>query len=151
MKGINLNGTIKTYGILPKTWNNVIGLNYMSDEQLKAIGFYDVVKPNYNFNTQELGEVYFDGSAEIFTYPVIDKTWTETISELKEIKIKELKSHYFGLLSKTDWYTARAQEGIDIPQEILDQRALLRTECNTHENAINSLNTKADIVSYSYQ
>jgi len=49
MKGINLNGTIKTYSSVPKTWGNILGVNYMSDEELKGLGFYDIVYPEKNY------------------------------------------------------------------------------------------------------
>ena len=151
MKGINLNGTIKTYSSVPKTWGNILGINYMSDEDLKTLGFYDVVKPATS-NLQELGDIYFDADNEVFTYPVENKTWTETVAELKEGKINELKSHYNGLLAKTDWVIIRDQEiGNTTDQKTLDDRAQLRTDCSNHENSINALTTKASVVSYSYQ
>lgn len=151
MKGINVNGTIKTYSSVPKTWGNILGFNYMSNEDLKEIGFYDVVKPTITAS-QELGDIYFDADNEVFTYPVQNQTWSETVAELKEAKINEVKSHYNGLLSKTDWIIIRDQElGNTTDQAVLDDRAQLRTDCATHETAINALTTKASIINYSYQ
>ena len=147
MKGINLNGTIKTYSSVPKTWGNILGVNYMSDEDLKGLGFYDVVTPSTTAS-QQLGNIYFDADAEVFTYPVESKTFDQTVAELKEIKIKQLKEKYKNLLLETDWYIIRAQEGIAAPQDILDARATLRSECATHETSINALTTKASIIEY---
>ena len=147
MKGINLNGTIKTYSSVPKTWGNILGVNYMSDEDLKGLGFYDVVRPSTK-QSEELGEIYFDADAEVFTYPVESKTYTQTVAELKEQKIANLKDLYNRELAKTDWYIIRGQEGTAVPQDILDARTALRTECATHETNINAKTTKASVIDY---
>ena len=86
MKAISINGTIKTYLSIPKTWNNTLGVNYMSDEELKGLGFYDVVTPTTK-QSEQLGDIYFDAEGEVFTYPVESRTYTETVAELKEQKI----------------------------------------------------------------
>ena len=147
MKGINLNGTIKTYSSVPKTWGNILGVNYMSDEDLKGLGFYDVVRPSTSAS-QELGDIYFDADGEVFTYPVESRTYTQTVAELKEQKIANLKSIYNSELAKTDWYIIRGQEGTAVPQDILDARTTLRTECATHETNINAKTTKASVIDY---
>ena len=150
MKGINLNGTIKTYSSVPKTWGNTLGVNYMSDEDLKGFGFYDVVTPGTK-QSEQLGDIYFDTDAEVFTYPVESITYTETVAELKEQKIAELKSLYNSKLAKTDWIIIRDQElGQTTDQTILDDRAQLRTECATHETNINAKTTKASVIDYEF-
>ena len=147
MKGININGTIKTYSSVPKTWGAMLGVNYMSDEDLKGIGFYDVVRPSTTAS-QEFGDIYFDADNEVFTYPVESKTFSQTVAELKEQKIANLKYLYNRELAKTDWYIIRGQEGTAVPQDILDARTTLRTECATHETNINAKTTKASVVDY---
>jgi len=147
MKGINLNGTIKTYSSVPKTWGNILGVNYMSDEDLKGLGFYDVVRP-ITKQSEELGDIYFDADNEVFTYPVESRIYTQTVAELKEQKIANLKSLYNSQLAKTDWYIIRGQEGTAVPQDILDAREALRTECATHETNINAKTTKASVIDY---
>ena len=147
MKGINLNGTIKTYSSVPKTWGNILGVNYMSDEDLKGLGFYDVVRPSTK-QSEQLGDIFFDADAEVFTYPVESRTYTQTVAELKEQKIANLKHLYNSELAKTDWYIIRGQEGTAVPQDILDARTALRTECATHETNINAKTTKASVIDY---
>ena len=149
MKAINLNGTIKTYSSVPKTWGNILGVNYMSEDELKGLGFYDVIKPSTSA-TQKLGDIYFDADNEVFTYLIESITYSETVAEIKERKIIELKDFYNFQLSKTDWYIIRAQEGTAVPQDILDSRSALRTECATHEEAINALTTKASVINYEF-
>ena len=151
MKAVQINGSIKTYSRTPKTWGNVIGgFDLLSDSDIQSYGFYNVVIPEYNSSIQTLGDIEFDSDNNVYTYPVQNLTWSETLSELKEAKIASLKQTYRDKLVETDWYIIRAQEGVAAPQEILDARATLRTECDTHEAAINALTTKANVQSYEF-
>ncbi len=151
MKAVQINGSIKTYSRTPKTWGNIIGgFDLLSDSDLQSYGFYDVVVPEYNSSTQTLSDIEFDSDNSVYTYPIVNLTWPETLSELKEAKIASLKLVYKLKLEATDWYIIRAQEGVAAPQEILDQRSALRTECDTHEAAINALATKANVQSYEF-
>jgi hypothetical protein len=147
MVAIDINGSIKTYNSVPKIWGNIIGVNYMSDSDLETIGFYSVVRPTTK-QSEQLGDIYFDTDNQVFTYPVESKTYTQTVAELKEQKIANLKSLYNSELAKTDWYIIRGQEGTAVPQDILDARTTLRTECATHETNINAKTTKASVIDY---
>jgi hypothetical protein len=145
------NGAIKRYTAIPKAWGNVIaGFDKLTSSEWQEAGFYDVVTPDYDSAIQKLGDLEWDSDSSTFTYPVINKTWTQTVAELKESKIANLKSIYNRKLAETDWYIIRASEGgTATPQSILDDRAALRTECGTKEAEINALTTKAAIASYS--
>ena len=147
MKAINVNGTIKTYNSVPKTWGNSLGVQYSSDSDLEALGFYDVVTPTIK-ESQELGAIEWDADNSVFTYPVVNKTFSQTVAEMKAQKIANLKHSYGSELSKTDWLIIRAQEGTAAPQSTLDERAALRTECASKEAEINALSTKAQIADY---
>jgi|TARA_B100001093_G_C26762943_1_gene986573 hypothetical protein len=150
MKAIQIDGAIKRFTTIPKAWGNTIGgFDTLTSDVWEAAGFYDVVTPSYDSNTQYLGDIEWDAENSVFTYPVIDKTWPQTVAELKEGKIANLKSIYNNKLSETDWYIIRAQEGIAAPQDIIDARAALRTECATKEDEINAFTTKKAVVSYS--
>ena len=151
MKAIQIDGAIKRYTTIPKSWGNVIaGFNLLSSTEWEAAGFYDVVTPSYDSATQYLGDLEWDSDSSTFTYPVINRTWTQTVAELKEAKIANLKAIYNRKLSETDWYIVReAEGGTAAPQSILDDRAALRTECGTKEGEINAKTTKAAVVSYS--
>ena len=151
MKAIQIDGAIKRYTTIPKSWGNVIaGFNLLSSTEWEAAGFYDVVSPSYDSATQYLGDLEWDADSSTFTYPVINRTWTQTVAELKEATIANLKAIYNRKLSETDWFIVReAEGGTATPQSILDGRAALRTECGTKEGEINALTTKAAIASYS--
>jgi len=61
--------------------------------------------------------------------------------------VVELKSIIGGKLSQTDWYVIRqADAGTDIPQDIKDDRAALRTASDLIEAEINALTTKKAVV-----
>lgn len=146
MKAINIDGTIKVYDNL-KSFGGALGLQYSSNSDLQALGFYDVVTPTTK-ESQKLGSIEWDADNTVFTYPVQNKTYTQSVSELKTQKIQNLKSIYSSKLGETDWVIIRAQEGIVAPQSTLDARADLRTECASKESEINALTTKASIVDY---
>jgi len=148
MIAIQHEGAIKRFTSLPKVWKDDNGV-HLNITDGAAYGFYPIVTPSYDSTTQYLGDLNWDADASVFTYPVIDRSWTQTVAELKESKIANLKSIYNRKLEQTDWYIIRGQEGIAAPQEIIDARAALRTECATKEDEINALTTKKAVVSYS--
>jgi 1,2-phenylacetyl-CoA epoxidase PaaB subunit len=147
MKAINDNGTIKTYTNL-KSFGGAIGLQYASDSDLEALGFYDVVTPSKK-ESQEYGDIEWDADNSVFTYPVNNKTYSQTVAELKTQKIANLKHLYNRKLAETDWYVVRAAEGgTAVPSDIATERSDLRTECATKEAEINAKTTKAQVVDY---
>lgn len=148
MKAINDNGTIKTFSSVPKSWGGKIGLQYASDSDLEALGFYDVEQPTKK-QSQEYGDIEWDADNSRFTYPVNNKTYSQTVAELKTQKIANLKSIYNSKLVETDWYIVRAAEGgTAVPSDIATERSDLRTECATKEAEINAKTTKAQVVDY---
>ena len=147
MKAINDNGTIKTYTNL-KSFGGAIGLQYASDSDSEAIGFYDVEQPTKK-ESQEYGDIEWDADNNVFTYPVNNKTYSQTVAELKTQKIANLKHLYNRKLAETDWYVVRAAEGgTAVPSDISTERSDLRDECATKEAEISALTTKASIVDY---
>jgi hypothetical protein len=153
-KAINKNGTIKVYQGVPKTLHASSGtyLNAlaMTDAQLRAAGLFDVVMPEgYDSQIHDLGEIFWDSENTQFTYPKTDKTWTQTLDELKTQKIANLKSNANNKLAETDWIIVRDKElGNTTAQSTLDDRAAIRTSCATKESEINALTTKASVVTY---
>ena len=152
MKAIEINGQIKIYDRLPKSWGNVLGgFDLLSDDELKNYGFYDVVIPNHDSRIQQLGDLYFDSASETFTKDVSDRTWDLTLAELKERQINNFKHRIGTELAKTDWYVIRNQEiGDAIPADITSARQALRDQADTVELEINSKSTKADVMSYDF-
>ena len=155
MKARLENGVVKVYNRIPNKFSSEIGTVLggganLTDEQLSAHGFKDVIKPNFDDRIEELTDIYLSG--DIYTYDVIEKPIKETLAELKSEKISQLKSMIGGILSQTDWYVIRqADAGTDIPQDIKDDRAALRTASDLIEAEINALSTKKAVVLFNIE
>ena len=144
MKAIEINGEIKTFSKVPKNWTDSNG-TYFNIGDGYAIGFKNVVTPEYNHLTEELSEIKLID--RVYTYDVIEKEINETLEELKEQKINKLKYIAEKKLSQTDWYIIReADSGESTPQSIKTERAALRTKSHLIEAEINALTTKKSVV-----
>jgi hypothetical protein len=150
MKAIEINGIIKVYSKLPNSWKGVMGnFSKLSDEEIKAYGFYDVVIPEYNIRSEKLSDIFWDENNKIFTYTVSDIEYNETIEKFKQAKIENIKINALGKLSKTDWYiTRKAEKNIDIPEAITAERDAIRAQVNTKETEVNNLTTKKALAEY---
>ena len=153
MKAIDINGNIKIYNQLPKTWGNVIGgFDLLDESEIQAAGVFDLVEPEHNPSIHNLINLHFDSENNVFTYDVENKTFTETVAELKEAKIEQLKIYTNRELEKTDWYVIRkAERDIAIPQEVQDSRAALLNNHDTKLTEINALTTKASIITHEFE
>jgi len=154
MKAIEINGEIKIFDKLPSTWDGkkyyMGGFENSPVNVLEEEGFFEVVKPEYDYAIEELGELYLENNK--YYYTVIQKTWTETLAELKEQKLNELNYNTKAKLENTDWYYIRQlHRGINVPQEINDERTAILASHNDHEIAINALTKKADVVKYEFK
>ena len=144
MKAILVNGEIKTFGRLPKTWSDENGL-HLNIGDGSALGFKDVVTPAFDGRIEELSNLHLDG--DTYTYDVIERPIKETLAELKANKVEHLKSIVGRKLSETDWYVIRnADVGIEIPAAIKEARADLRDQNDIIEAEINALTTKKAVV-----
>ena len=130
------------------------GINFnlahiLSDDDWINFGFYPYTQKDFDPHIQEIDNIVFDLDAQIYTAVVVDKTWPQTLTNLKAQKIVNLKSIYNHELSKTDWVVVRNTElGATTDQSVLDQRAALRTECAAKEAEINALTTKKSVALY---
>lgn len=144
MVAILVNGEIKTFSRVPKSWSDENGL-HLNIGDGASLGFKEVVQPAYDSRIEELANLHLDG--DVYTYDVIDKPIKQTVAELKEQKISNLKHIIGSQLAKTDWYIIRESDsGEATPQSIKDERAALRTQSNDIEAQINALTTKKSVV-----
>ena len=144
MKAILVNGEIKTFSRVPKSWTDENGLHLIVGDG-SQYGFKDVVIPTYDSRIQELDNLHLDG--DVYTYDVKDISFSETLAELKANRIDELKSTASSKLSQTDWYIIReADSGEATPDSIRGERAAIRTKSDSIEAEINALTTKKAVV-----
>jgi hypothetical protein len=149
MKAIEINGEIKTFSRVPKTWkdDNGVHLNFDKVENPQDYSFFDVVMPTYDSRIEELDNLHLDGN--VYTYNVVDKTIPQTLAELKSQKISNLNHSISSELSKTDWYVVRyADVGTEIPAAIKEARADLREQSDIVKAEINALTTKKSVLTY---
>ena len=146
MKAILVNGEIKTFSRVPKSWSDDNGL-HLNIKDGSKYGFKEVVTPTYDSRIEKLDNLHLDG--DVYTYDVVDKTIPQTLAELKSQKISNLKHSIGSELSKTDWYVVRyADVGTEIPANIKESRADLRDQSDILEAEINALTTKKAVLTY---
>jgi len=156
MKAVNNNGIITTYPDVPNKFRSSTGYHLnarsMTADELRNAGLFDVIiDENYDSRVHDLGEIYWDSQSTVFRKDTVDKTWSQTLAELKEQKITNYKYIVGGELAKTDWYIIRQTDnGEIVPTEIVDARALLRNLTNQVENEVNALTTKKQVILYEY-
>ena len=154
MKARLENNEIKIYSSVPNSFRTdeiyvAGGGKNLSDEKLKEYGFYDIVTPTFDGRVEKLENLHLDG--DVYTYDVVDITFSQTLAELKANKIQSLKSIIGNKLSATDWYVIRnADVGTEIPTDIKESRADLRDQSDILEAEINALTTKKAVVLFDF-
>ena len=156
MKAVNNAGIITFYNSLPNSFRSSTGLHLnvkgWSDQDMKDNGLFDVIiDEDYDERIHNLGEIYWDTGATVFRKDKSNKTWDKSLSELKEQSINNFKSRIGSELAKTDWYIIREMDnGVDVPEDIVDARVALRELSDTVESEINALTTKAKVITYDF-
>ena len=156
MKAINKNGKITIYQGVPQSFTSSQGVHLnapnMSEQALKDAGLFDlIIDENYDERIHGLGEIYWDTENTVFRKDAEDKTWSETLDELKTKKINHFKSQVNSELQKTDWYVIRKTDNNDaIPSDVQTARTTLRTQSATVETEINALTEKKEVVLYDF-
>ena len=153
MKARIENGEVVEYNAIPKTLEKTTGetilkANTLSEEELKQLGFYDVVVPTYNNVIQDINNLHFDDSQECFVYDVVEKE-LDSLEDLKTSKIVELKTNANVKLAKTDWFLLRKTEkNIEVPENITILRDGIRLLVDSKETEINALTDKEAVITF---
>ena len=156
MKAVNNNGIITTYPDVPQQFKSSTGLHLnargMTADELRNAGLFDVIiDEDYDSRIHTLGEIYFDSASSVFRKDTEDITWSETLAELKERAINNFKAQIGNKLAATDWYIIReADNGADVPADVVDARVALRELSDTVESEINALTTKKKVITYDF-
>ena len=172
MKARETKNGITTYPILPSTWNgkkgHYINFRNVDKKTLESEGFYDVVEPAYNPQTQNIGGIEWDKKNKVFTrkvtdidfsatYEVVDEEGKKT-GEVKNVYdvdtkkadlIKDLKSKANKLLSPTDWQVIRkAERDIAIDDDVKEERAKILSEYDKKKKEVNAKKKYETLLSY---
>lgn len=86
MIAILINSKIRIFNDLPKSWGRILNYDKSSETVHYNDGFREVVTPSYDAATQKLGAIYFDSEADVFTYPVLEKS-PEEISAFEQSQL----------------------------------------------------------------
>lgn len=165
MKARLESGKVVKYSQIPDTVVSggvtYVNATRLTESEQEGLGFFDVIEPVYDSVIQVAHNLHLDNAytyedidgneltREVFVYDIKTKTISETVAELKAIKIKELKSLAHSKLSVTDWYVTRKSEhDVDIPSGIQTERFQVRLDVRNKEVEINALTTKASILKY---
>ena len=172
MKAQVTNTGIYTHRLLPETWNgksgHIINFRNASTEVLESEGFYNVVKPGYDPQTQTKGGLYFDETNKIVTYDVTDIDFDQEvdiigedgeptgekekrykIADIKATKIAEVKSKAGKLLEATDWQVIRKTErDVAISSDVVTERAKILTEADRIETEVNAKSAYKELLQY---
>jgi len=158
-------GKVVKYSQIPNTivsgGKTYVNAKRLSSDELEELGFFDVIVPEYDPVTEVIHNLHFDNAypsptpddedatREVFTYDKKTKVISETVAELKISQIKALKKVAYDKLLSTDWYAIRkAENGTDIPADVVTERDAIRNSVATKESEINALTTKASILKY---
>ncbi len=175
MKALVKNGKIKVYNRLPKTWNTpsgqIVNFKSSSEETLEQLGFYNIVEPAFDIETQVKGDIYFDSENKFVTYSISNIDFNREVDteddddnstgekekfykleDIKSAKIVEIKNKANKLLSPTDWKIIRKIErGIDVDSATTAYRSEIIQETDRLEKEVNSLNNYVDVLKYDVQ
>ena len=156
MKAVNNAGVITFYKSLPNSFRSSTGLHLnvkgWTEDEMENNGLFNVIiDDSYDSRIHDLGEIYWDTEATCFRKDISNKTFSKSLSELKEQSISNFKAQIGIELSKTDWYIIRkVDNGTEVPQEIADAREDLRELSNTVETEINSLSAKGAVITFDF-
>ena len=155
MKAKIINEQIQIFKLLPSYWNGnkhwVSGFENATKKELESEGFYDIDILEYNSEYESV-KYSFDKDLNKFVGEIISNEIAQTLTKLKEVKINQIKFNTTNKLKETDWYIIRSIErGIDVPQEITDQRELILSDFDAKEIEINALNIKKKVIDYKIQ
>ena len=147
------NKKIKTYNVLPSNYNGkkyyLSGFNLLSDDELADEGFYKVEIPEYDSRVQELKDLKFNKTKGKFVYSLKNKTFSESVSELKSKVLENLKNKRDFKLEPTKNLALEAYEtGAELSQEVKDERDAIRKQYDDDVIALNKLTKKLDIVKF---
>ena len=166
MKAIETKGKISVFKNLPPTLKTdkgvILNFGKLPKKELESLGYYDLVKPSIDRDTQSLGNVYFDKKKKVFTREIIEIDFDATYEDedgkkvssydldgKKAELIKGLKATSGLLLSSTDWQVVRlAERSIAIDSKVVSERKAILDKCEAKEIEVKGLKTYLSAIKY---
>ena len=142
MKARIENGQIKIYNILPKTYNGITScypgdFHLQSDDIHSQEGFKPVIIPTFDSQRQELGELYYNETEDIFTYPVIDKVLDlEVLRQQKQNELSAVMDEFAVLITRCK--LIHGEDNADLNNAI-EQTRQMKDQTLTNLNAITTI------------
>ncbi len=144
---------IRSYNKLPsryrsETLNIAGGFNKMPIQIHEQEGFFNLITPDFDFDIQKLGEVYFDEETKVFTYPLIAIVFP-SLDAAKTTKIRELKDAVKDLYTAIQSYITEKQiHGETIPVAVKNKIKSIRTKYLLIKSQINALTTVVEVIKF---
>ena len=122
----------------PANW-----LRLSSWEEKSAIGITEVPNPPY------YDQRFYWGVDNPKQLEDITDEEGNTTTGLKTLWVSNTKYSAGTLLTPTDWYIVRNSEtGVEVPADVLERRAEIRSYCNEYEDAIEATTTTDELAAY---
>ena len=152
MKALVKNNEIKIYSPIPKYWKsdtiNMSGFDRAPDSVHEAEGFFNVAIPEFDEDTEYLGDYYFDPVDRVVKVQVLARD-LPTIEVAKAAKIRELKEAVRELYYTVHSYITEKQIHDEvIPTAVKDKIKSIRTKYLQVKSQIEALTTVVDVVKY---
>ena len=122
----------------PANW-----LRLSSWEEKSAIGITEVPNPPY------YDQRFYWGVDNPKQLEDITDEEGYTTTGLKTLWVSNTKYSAGTLLAPSDWYIVRESEtGVEVPADVLERRAEIRSYCNEYEDAIEATTTTDELAAY---
>ena len=144
------NGQISEPKRLKDILTNVLNAEKLSESELNEKNIFCYQSPDLEPVIQKTGSLVFDEINNVVTREIINKIFD--IQTEKDKKVKQVQRYISSLLSFTDKYYIRKMErGLEIPQEIADERTFIHSESDRMKNEINNLSDAKSIITYNFR
>ena len=141
---------------LPKAWKNISGLNLLSDERLKTLGWlpYINTKPSFDADTEYLSSTKVIGEDAVTeTYTVNDYTEAEMATRIADAKVARniaIRAEAQGIITADYplWFQSNVALGVydsTVGDPMKAAIAAIIVASNTAEDAVEACTTLAEI------
>ena len=157
MKIIPTNGKLEKYNKLPNNLKIdgrlIFNLDKLSNEELEALGIYDLIIPEYDKLTQKLDDLVWKSEEKYYTYTIkdLDTPNGKYLEEQKNRRINKVNKTAHRILSDTDYVIVKSiEKGETPPQDIVNERQAVRDVVNAYEIEVNNCTTVQELANIDF-